>query len=220
MKKSNRKYKPHPPLAEATVHELLAGYGVRLRDENVYAIQSYIALLLLWNQEVNLTSIAEPRQILERHFGESMFAAQVVPMRKGRLADVGSGAGFPGLPLKITCPELDVMLIEPNLKKAAFLAEVCRLLQLKGVEIVRNRLENLRLSQGYTDFVTARAVGGLPRLLAWSRSVLSTNGRLLLWLGADDALALSRGGGWTWSEPVPIPNSRRRVLLTAHPATL
>ena len=215
MIKANSKYTPLP---QPTVRELLAGYGVGLSDDQASAIQSYIALLLLWNQKINLTSVTEPRQILERHFGESMFAAQVVPMRRGRLADVGPGAGFPGLALKIACPELDIILIEPNLKKGAFLAEVCRLLQLRGVEIVRNRLENLKVSQGYADFVTARAVGGFPRLLAWSRSVLSSNGRLLLWLGADDAVALSRASGWTWSEPVPIPKSRRRVLLTAQPA--
>ena len=214
MRKSNSKYAPLP---QAAVHELLAGYAVRLTDAQVSAIQSYIAVLLLWNQKVNLTSIRDPRQMLERHFGESIFAAQVVPMRRGRLADVGSGAGFPGLALKIVCPGLHVVLIEPNMKKAAFLAEVCRLLQLNGVEIVGKRLENLIVSKGYADFISARAVGGFSQLLAWSRTALSTNGRLLLWLGTDDAKELSRTSGWTWSEPVPIPNSLRRVLLTAQP---
>jgi 16S rRNA (guanine527-N7)-methyltransferase len=142
-----------------------------------------------------------------------MFAAHVVPMWHGRLADVGSGAGFPGLALKLLCPDLDVLLIEPNTKKAAFLAEVKRMLGLGGVEIVRTRLEDLPVGTRLADFVSARALGSHERLLRWSRDALAVGGRIVLWLGAKDAELVSATTGWSWRAQVPIPNSRRRVLL-------
>ncbi len=199
--------------SDTVVRQALEPYGVQPTDVQVELIQRYIDKLVIWNQKVRLTAVTEPREILERHFGESMFAAQIVPVCQGRLADVGSGAGFPGLPLKIACPGLDVVLIEANHKKAAFLAEVRRELRLEGVEIVGGRIEDLQVERGFADFVSARAVGGFARLLKWSRDALSGGGRVLLWLGAEDASKVGKFGGWTWRESIRIPNSRRRVLL-------
>ncbi len=206
-------------LTGQVVRSALERYGVALTDAQIYAIQRYVFLLLLWNQKVGLTSITDPREIIERHFGESMFAAGVVPIHHGRLADVGSGAGFPGLAIKLACPDLYVILIEANAKKTAFLAEVKRSLQLTGVEIVRSRLEELRVRSPYADFVSARALGSFHRLLRWSRGALAPNGRILLWLGADDAMKISMSSGWTWREPIPIPGSQRRVLLVGAPTS-
>src|SRR5207244_13631657 len=106
-------------------------------DAQIEGIRKYMDLLLLWNHKVSLTSIVDPGEILARHFGESMFAAAKFSILKGRLADVGSGAGFPGLALKIIRPELHVTLIEANAKKSAFLAEVVRDLGLIGVDVLR-----------------------------------------------------------------------------------
>jgi len=176
-------------------------------------IQLYLSVLVLWNQEINLTSVVEPQKILERHFGESMFAARMVPIKAGRLADVGSGAGFPGLPIKIACGDLQVILIEANTKKAAFLAEVKRRLRLEAVQILHSRLEELPAQPGSLDFVVARAVGGFDRLLEWSSLSLVKGGRLVLWLGARDAGKISQRPHWAWRKPIAIPNSLRRVLL-------
>ncbi len=197
----------------ALVRQALEPYAIQPTDAQLRLIRQYTETLLLWNQKVRLTAITETREILERHFGESMFAAQVVPLCQGRLADVGSGAGFPGLALKIACPRLDVVLIEANQKKAAFLAEVRRRLRLERVKIVCKRVEELHVLPGFADFVSARALGGFPRLLRWSREALSAGGRLLLWLGVDDASKVAKTGGWAWGEAITIPNSRRRVLL-------
>ena len=87
-------------------------------------IQKYISLLLLWNQKVSLTSIEDPQELVSRHFGESFFGAKFIENVGCRLADVGSGAGFPGLALKIALPELQVFLIEQDARKATFLNEV------------------------------------------------------------------------------------------------
>ncbi len=203
----------HSGVSEAAVREALAPYGLFLTPQQVEMVQLYLSLLVLWNQEINLTSVVEPRRIFERHFGESMFAARMVPIKAGRLADVGSGAGFPGLPIKIACGDLQVILIEANTKKTAFLAEVKRRLRLEGVEILRSRLEELPTQPGSLDFVVARAVGGFDRLLEWSSVSLVKGGRLVLWLGAHDAGKISQRPDWTWREPIAIPNSLRRVLL-------
>ncbi len=210
MRVSNSEY-ARP--SDSLVREALEPYGVKATAAQVELIQLYIGKLVIWNQKVSLTAVTEPREILERHFGESMFAARIVPVCQGRLADVGSGSGFPGLALKIACPGLDVVLIEANHKKAAFLAEVKRELGLEGVEIVVRRIEGLQVERGFADFVSARAVGGFARLLKWSRDALSGDGKLLLWLGGEDASEVGKIGGWTWRESIRIPNSRRRVLL-------
>ncbi len=196
----------------------MATYGFAPTDTQVELIERYIELLLLWNRKINLTSLTSRREILERHFGESIFALPLVPMAGGRLADVGSGAGFPGLALKIACPEMRVVLVEANHKKAAFLGEVKRSLGLGGVEIVCARIEQLAAQPGFVDFVSARAVGNLPKILLWSLRALPPRGKLVLWLGFDEAIRVAKTADWLWGIPVIIPGSRRRVLLIGEPA--
>jgi 16S rRNA (guanine527-N7)-methyltransferase len=176
-------------------------------------IRTYISLLLRWNESMALTTITDPIAILRSHFGESMFAASVVPIRNGRLADVGSGAGFPGLPLKIIVPSLQVSLIESNAKKASFLSECIRELNLVGVDVLRSRFEDLEESGSEFDFITARALGGYERLIRWAQRSLASGGALILWLGLNDATELREESTLQWQSPVPIPNSDRRVLL-------
>src|ERR1700747_1992615 len=115
-----------------TIHRALAEFRLSVNDKQVQCIQQYMAMLLKWNDAVNLTAIRDPLEILYRHFCESMFAASVVSLDNGRLGDVGSGGGFPGLPLKIARPGLDIVLVESNVKKATFLAEAVRELGLTG----------------------------------------------------------------------------------------
>jgi len=196
----------------------LESYGIRPGPAQAEAIQLYVSLLLQWNQKLNLTSLRDPAEILQRHFGECMFAASAVPISGGRLADVGSGAGFPGLALKIACPELEVVLVEANVKKSAFLLEVVRSLNVDGVEVVRSRMEDLSVRAGFAGFVSARAVGNFDRILRWARKALSGEGQVLLWLGAADAEEVSSRHGWGWREPIEIPGSHRRVLLIGRPS--
>ena len=148
-----------------------------------------------------------------------IFAGRFLGISTGRLADVGSGAGFPGLPLKIVFPSLRVTLIEPNVKKCAFLREVKEILALENVEIARSTYENLASPPKSFDFIGSRALGGYRRLLQWSRQALSSDGRVILWLGVDDSTSIGRLEGWRWQLPVNIPESKRRVLLIGQPVS-
>ena len=172
-----------------------------------------MALLLRWNKRISLTTVVDPLEILRFHFGESVVAASTVPIEKGRLADVGSGAGFPGLPLSIAIPDISVTLIESNAKKAAFLAEVARELKLARVDIIRKRMEDLPGDLPQFDYIAARALGGYQSLLTWSRSRLKCDGKMVLWLGDEESRILSADPSWTWRDPSLIPGSERRFIL-------
>lgn len=200
-------------LHDSYLTELISEYGFTLTPDQCEAIRRYISLLLRWNQRISLTRVTDPIEIARFHFGESLFAVNQVPIRRGRLADVGSGAGFPGLALKIGFPELEVALIEANTKKAAFLSEICRELAMKKVEVLRARVEDLSPDSSGFDFITARALGGRLALLKWAMNNLKTDGRILLWLGGEDAAEIARNSSWDWREPVLIPGSKQRYLL-------
>jgi 16S rRNA (guanine527-N7)-methyltransferase len=191
--------------------------GVHISSEALQKIQAYIELLTAWNRSISLTAIDDKLEIAVRHFGESIFASSAVPIRSGRLADVGSGAGFPGLPLKIVSDALDVVLLEPNLKKSAFLNEVKRALALDGVDVSRSRYEDYGAVCRF-DFVCARALGDYRRLLRWARTALAPDGRVVLWLGEEDSILVGRTHGWSWDLPIRIPESSRRVIQIGRPS--
>src|SRR5258708_1164186 len=204
---------PGPTLTDDAIAAALLPFKVHVTPGLASSIRKYIDLLLLWNHKVNLTSITDPEEILRRHFGESMFAAHSAFIETGRLADVGSGAGFPGLALKLLVPDLEVFLIESVMKKATFLLEVVRQLNLTGVKVVVSRYEDLRDTLAPLDFICARAVGDHGQLSDWARYNLNLAGKVVLWLGADETKRISALGDWTWRDPVSIPNSLRRCLL-------
>jgi 16S rRNA (guanine527-N7)-methyltransferase len=205
-------------LTNSQMEKSLVTYGVELGDGLPEAIRAYISMLLRWNNKISLTTVDDTLEILKFHFGESFFAAKAVPIGNGRLADVGSGAGFPGLALAILLPDLDVLLIESNLKKATFLSEVIRTLALRNVKVWRGRREEMPkdANSGF-DFVTARALGHHDDLLSWSKEVLDSTGKTVLWISAEEAGRVSAAESWKWRSPISIPDSERRVLLVGSP---
>jgi len=204
-------------LTDQGIRAVLEPYDVALTDTQVEAVRRYLSMLIIWNQKLSLTALTDPQEILRRHFGESLFALRALPISIGRLADVGSGAGFPGLALKVGRPELDVVLIEPNSKKTVFLAEVSRVLGV-SIQIKRGRFEELAAEERTFDFITARALGDPHSLLKWSFGALKEDGLVVLWLGRQGAEELFATTAWAWRKPIPIPESRRRVLLVGKPA--
>jgi 16S rRNA (guanine527-N7)-methyltransferase len=204
-------------ISRDSIRRELAPFKAHPDDQACDRIGLYISILIKWNSKISLTSITDPTGILRFHFGESLFAASMLPITDGRLADVGSGAGFPGLPLKILSPAIDLSLFEPNLKKAAFLSEVTRELELAGVTVLKERYEKTTDHGLVFRFITTRALGQYEPLVHWASKHLEVDGRLTLWLGEDDANAVARIKGWNWLNSYRIPGTERRVLLTGTP---
>jgi 16S rRNA (guanine527-N7)-methyltransferase len=215
------------------IAELLSPF-LEAGDERDYAhtllpqISTYIDILQRWNERINLTAIRDPEDIVTRHFGESFFAAKhLFPLPSvpsavknvgveldGRLADVGSGAGFPGLPIKLWAPSMSMTLIESNHKKVAFLREVVRCLTLTNIDIQDARAETL--PQASFQVVTLRAVEHFTEILPVAAALLAPLGRLALLIGSDQSKKLSALlPAHRLLDPTPIPKSRSRVLQLA-----
>lgn len=205
---------PSPDVLPAeTILRALAQYEIAANDNQVICIQQYMGLLMAWNEKINLTAIRDPLEVLNRHFCESMYAAAAVPVENGRLADVGSGAGFPGIPLKILRPDLEVFLIESHMKKATFLAEVIRNIDLRGAKVFFSRYEELGEELAPVDFVCSRAVGEFAPFLAWAASEPVAAKQVILWISGRDLDEARRAPKWEWRDPIPVPNSLQRYLL-------
>jgi 16S rRNA (guanine527-N7)-methyltransferase len=206
-----------PDISDDQIAAAVLSYGIQLSEDQASRIRAYIGILLKWNGLISLTTIVDPSEIVARHFGESMFLASILPVENCRLADVGSGGGFPGLALKILCQDLQVVLIESNKKKCAFLSEVIRSLDWRKVEVLPQRFEEIRPDHGFTDIVTARAVGGFPALLKWAKNALAPRGHIALWVGGEDTTKISNTSGWNWQPAIRLPESQRRFILVGRP---
>lgn len=178
---------------------------------NLYAqLSLYLDLLLKWNARTNLTAIRNPEEIVRRHFGESLFAARHVGSPHNipdTLLDLGSGAGFPGVPVALLHPEIRVTLAESQNKKATFLREAARILNIP-VEIWSNRAESLPPARQFHT-VTLRAVDNMQGALAVASS--RATHRLLLLTSTPPALPAN----FTPATPIPIPNTQSSILLIA-----
>jgi 16S rRNA (guanine527-N7)-methyltransferase len=204
-------------------------------------ISIYIDLLVRWNARVNLTAVRSPDQIAARHFGESLFLARYLFPRPGseplqsaaqsqaadrdggtagsspalRVLDIGSGAGFPGVPLKLWVPQIHLTLIESNHKKAAFLREVIRSITLTNVDVIAERAEVLLSAAKLTtaDVVTLRAVERFEAILPTAVRFLAPAGRLALLIGSSQIESLPRLAPTVkWSSHIPIPLSSATVI--------
>ena len=206
-------------ISTSRIAKELEPYGVNANEALCSQIHSYVEMLLVWNRKMSLTAVTDPVEIVRFHFGESIFALTVGAISDGRLADVGSGAGFPGLPIRLARPSIHLTMIESNTKKCTFLREVSRRLNVDGdVRVLNSRMEDLPTpsAEERFDFISARAVGDFDVLLDFARKFLAKKGRLVLWIGQEDAetLAAAHSVQWEWSDPILIPNSSRRNLLS------
>ncbi len=204
-------------LTSAQITDALKPYGIAPSIDLIKGVRTYTELLLKWNRIISLTSVTDVEQILRFHFGESLFALSMLPVERSRLADVGSGAGFPGIPLAMASPNLTVTLIESNAKKYAFLNEVIRELKLRNVTALHSRMEEIKASAQDIDIVTARALGKFEDLLRWAQKELAPGGRIALWVGSEDATDISADSQWKWNAPARIPGSQRRYILIGSP---
>ena len=194
------------------------GPPASLPDAQLGLVSAYLDLLLHWNTRINLTAVRDAESMVTRHFGESFFAARHIfrSQESGvggqvRAIDLGSGAGFPGLPLKIFAPALALTLIESSQKKAAFLKEAVRILALTDVYVFAGRGEDFPST---ADLVTLRAVERHERALGTAARLVAPGGRLALLIGSAQATRTPQLlPGFAWSAPIAIPQAAARVLL-------
>lgn len=187
--------------------------GGALSPQQLQQVHTYLDLLLRWNARINLTAVREPCEILARHFGESFFLATsvITPDPPRDLIDVGSGAGFPGLPLKIFAPATHVTLIESNHKKATFLKEAIRTLTLTDINVFAGRAQQF---SGEADLVAMRAVEKFEQALPAAGALVRKSGRLALLIGSSQSdRARQLLPAFQWESPLEIPQSRERVVL-------
>ena len=173
-----------------------------ITSKQLEQLNHHYSLLTKWNQKFNLTSISESKEIIERHFGESLFLATKLPEVR-TLVDVGSGAGFPGLPLAVMRPAIAVTLVESTAKKTVFLKEVTR--EISNVRVLCSRIEEVAET---FDWAVCRAVA-TNEILPVMKNIAS-----------NIALMVSRTTTLDpkdqWSSVIPIPWSNQRVLIMGH----
>jgi 16S rRNA (guanine527-N7)-methyltransferase len=178
--------------------------------------ETYLELLLKWNARLNLTAIREPEDILERHFLECIFAARQLSSGIKTLLDFGSGGGFPGIPFAICRPEIHVTLGESQFKKAAFLREVVRTLNLTNVDVFNGRVEALTRN---FDTVALRAVDKMLEACRAAEPKIAPDGHFILFVTKDSAPSLiAEFDQIAWAAPQSIPSSAQRILLMGHKA--
>jgi 16S rRNA (guanine527-N7)-methyltransferase len=200
-------------LTTETICHALAKFQITVDENQVGLIQRYMDILLRWNEKLNLTAIRDPLEILYRHFCESMFAVPSISIKSGRLADIGSGGGFPGIPIKILCPEIELFVVESNIKKGTFLAELIRELEMDNARVLISRYEELSEELAPLDYVCSRALGGFEEFLKWAAAEQLSARRIVLWIGGRDLEEARKSLAWDWSEPIPVPQSLQRYLL-------
>ncbi len=188
------------------LHRELAAW-VSLSDEQVVQLHDHYSLLERWNKRMNLTSVEPGPETVIRHYCESLFFAAHLENGVGSLADIGSGAGFPGVPIAVLKPTGSVTLVESNQRKAVFLREATR--SLANVSVVGLRAE--KLSSGF-DWLVSRAVNPqeitalLPRLAP----------KIGLMLAEADFLRVQPAKHIAWSEPIRLPWGDRRICVYGH----
>ena len=167
------------------MQSLLLEKGIKVTDEMIIKFQKYLDLLIEWNQKINLTALKTEEEIIEKHFYDSLLMAEEIKFDDQSLLDVGTGAGFPGIPLKIVFEDLFVTLLEPTLKRVNFLDIVIKELGLKKIVTINKRAEDyVKDARSYYDLVTARAVSRLNMLLELCMPLVKVDGLFLAMKGS------------------------------------
>ncbi len=193
------------------LNELLVEAGLTpLNQAGEERFRRYLSLFVRWNERVSLSAVRDEQSILSRHFVESIFCARRLPAGISTLLDFGSGAGLPGIPISLCRPEILVTLAESNGKKAAFLRECVRQLELSA-EVYDGRAETLT---GHYGCVTLRAVDRMAGAVKAAAALVVPSGWLvLLTTGADLAtLQAAAGTQFSWKNAFSLPGSRDRLL--------
>jgi 16S rRNA (guanine527-N7)-methyltransferase len=159
----------------------LAQIDVQCSEKQTNAFMAFLLELKKWNRAYNLTALRTDEEIIIKHFLDSLLYMRAIPEGPSKLADAGTGAGFPGIPIKITRPEIDLTLIESSRKKTAFLRHIVRFLRMKAVNVVEQRLEALGKGHEKTyDILVSRATFNIKKFIEVACPYIRENGILIL----------------------------------------
>ena len=205
--------------AKELLKNIAAEIQTDLNDQELELFEIYLRELNEWNRKINITSIKNTEDIIIKHFIDSLYVLKYVTL-SGKIADIGSGGGFPGIPLKIKKPALDMVLIESSRKKANFLQHAIRSLHLKGIVVYNGRAEEFA-GKGYFDFAISRALADLTSLCILALPLLKMGGHIVSMKGKeaekeikekqlqDNGAKLIRMSSFT----LPRDKGRRNIIL-------
>ena len=193
---------------------------ITLSAEQTRLFLTYLHILQAWNEKVNLTSIKDEREIVIRHFLDSLTVFHHIE-KESRVLDIGSGAGFPGIPLKIVHPFIEITLLDSSQKKVYYLRDVIRKLRLEGITAVcaRAESEDNGVQRYYFDFVISRAVGTIDKLGEISKRYLADHGKIILMRGKrgleewSESTIVSKNFRLLKFSDLVLPYSRRRRVI-------
>ena len=203
--------------------------GVSLGPAELDLFAAYHREILLWNRRINLVSERSSREMVIRHFLDSLTPAPFLERPEGALIDLGSGGGFPGIPLRIALPGLQLSLVETSRKKSSFLSHIVQTIHLGGVQVIRERVETLtagKIFSGRFDAVISRAAFKLPELIRMASFFLKPGGQLIAMKGSDprtemqetERISAAAGMIFTTSRDVRLPGEdlSRKIIIYNH----
>ncbi len=201
--------------------ERFLSLGIAVTDEQAVTLGTYYDFLVEYNRKVNLTAVTDEDGVILKHFADSLGGVKHIP-EGAKLLDVGSGAGFPAVVIKIFRPDVDVTLLEPNGKKATFLVELIGVLGLNGIRVIKDRAEVVargKMRESF-DVVTARAVAELNKLSEYCLPLVKQGGAFIAYKGkaeeeVKNALRAVQllGGSVPEICPYPLDGNARCVVV-------
>lgn len=161
--------------------ERFLSYNIELTDEQICLFEKYYNMIIEWNEKFNLTAITDEDEVIEKHFVDSVLPYEILP-QNAKIIDIGAGAGFPSIPLKIVRPDLNFLLIDSVNKKITFITEVISNLDLSGIIALHTRIEDLAINPAYRetfDICVSRAVARLNTLAEYSLPFVKIGGKMI-----------------------------------------
>ena len=190
--------------------------GVPLSAGQADAFMLYLSELRKWNQKTNLTAIEEPKEIIVKHFLDSLSLIRILPEGAKNAADIGSGAGFPGIPIKIAVPGLFITSVEPAHKKAVFQRHIIRLLCLEGIRVEEAKVEELAAGPERFGVIFSRAFREPEGVLSLAGPLMLEGGKVILSLGPSVGEEPPAGWEIGCSQVVTLPFSDIKRTLTSY----
>jgi 16S rRNA (guanine527-N7)-methyltransferase len=212
-----------PPLTKSEIASILSRCGLDASPRLVENIAQYLSILQKWNSRFNLTGLTNTSEVVRTHFAESFLAARYIDEQDSPVLDIGSGAGFPGLAMKLYYPETTFYLLEARKKRAAFLSTVRRELGLSQLTILNKTLEECQESDFHPrppGLLTLRALGKVKALIQLGLTLAQPQARVLLFRTRRSLNEIQlQLPCIRWSPPVAIPWSRERVIVLGYRVT-